>query len=334
VMRNQAWYFVAAFILLGLYLWRTNMPLHPQLPLNYTLLRELVTQDLKLKELEASNNQLRAELETRLIDLGAKLEKIYSLPLILAEEQKWDAARLEAMKSIKFLKGLPGPTVSGPLVKNLNMTQDTANYDIYIFGVYTGSSMKELDASLTNATISYNKMWGFDSFQGLPRDTIAQGHEQWTAGNFDASKALETTNWNDLEKLLRQHIGTLAAPYEFIRGFFSDSLTPRLPIEKDMKLALVIDIDTDIYISAKQALDWCFANNLVVPGTLISYDELCQSKLWTTWGDGEARAHKEIAEKYQVHFRGLPGWVSIFVVEKLGPGVTPRTGIEDGYMCK
>lgn len=49
---------------------------------------------------------------------------------------------------------------------------------------------------------------------------------------------------------------------ELIKGFFSDSLTPTLKAERQMKPALLIDVDVDLYISCLQCMDWMLANEV------------------------------------------------------------------------
>ena len=69
-----------------------------------------------------------------------------------------------------------------------------------------------------------------------------------------------------------------------------------------MKPAMYIDIDTDLYIGAKQALAWMFENKLVVPGTLVGYDD------WSTGGEGgQQRAHAEVVRKHGLSVRRLEG---------------------------
>jgi hypothetical protein len=85
------------------------------------------------------------------------------------------------------------------------------------------------------------------------------------------------------------------------------SLTAELPVHLGMRPALYVDIDCDLYVSTYQALDWLFSSKLIVPGTLIGYDDWCLTTLGTA---GESRAHIEIARKYKVKFRCVVGGCS------------------------
>ena len=62
-----------------------------------------------------------------------------------------------------------------------------------------------------------------------------------------------------------------------------------------------IDIDSDLYTSTKQALTWMFRNQLVVPGTLVGYDDWVATPP-PLYSKGESRAHAEIAQEFGVQF--------------------------------
>merc|ERR1719277_1861501 len=106
-------------------------------------------------------------------------------------------------------------------------------------------------------------LWGFDSFEGLPDTADDVKQQAFTPGLFRATKTQ------------KQIEDTLGGPerISLIKGWFSDSLTPDLHKQRKMKPAAYIDIDSDLYISSFQALDWMFSSNLVQPGTYIGYDD-------------------------------------------------------------
>ena len=84
-----------------------------------------------------------------------------------------------------------------------------------------------------------------------------------------------------------------------VRGFFNNSL-PTMDLSA-CRPALLVDIDSDLYVSAKQALTWLFRHKIARKGTLIRYDDW--NKGDPSWG--EARAHKEISEEFDVTFRSF-----------------------------
>jgi hypothetical protein len=60
-----------------------------------------------------------------------------------------------------------------------------------------------------------------------------------------------------------------------------------------------VDVDSDLYLSAIQCLSWLFRLRLMVPGTLLRYDDWHDlpngTPLW-----GEMKAHAEITKRFRV----------------------------------
>ena len=63
----------------------------------------------------------------------------------------------------------------------------------------------------------------------------------------------------------------------------------------------IIHIDSDIYTSTYEALDFCFKHDLVTKGTIIVYDDwgAYHEKSVGEFEVAEGRAHIEIMEKYK-----------------------------------
>ena len=68
-----------------------------------------------------------------------------------------------------------------------------------------------------------------------------------------------------------------------------------------MRPALYVEVDCDLYVSTRQALEWMIESGLIVNGTLIGYDD------WFAGGraGGEALAHKEVVAKYKLKLKAL-----------------------------
>ena len=113
-----------------------------------------------------------------------------------------------------------------------------------------------------------------------------------------------------------EHMGPkYADDTKLIKGFFSDSLTPTLKAEHGMKPALLIDVDVDLYISCMQCMDWMFANGLIVPGTVVYYDDVSIVK---ADAGGELKAHEELTAKWKVEWRKIHD--SCWEVASIGVG--------------
>mgnify|MGYP003683753243 CR=1 FL=1 len=173
--------------------------------------------------------------------------------------------------------------------------------------MYTGASVKFWHERLPVVGMPYTTQWGFDSFEGLPEE--ADGCEleckAWLPGAFSAADQFGTSSWAQCQAQLYAHVlGDGTAPdsaqrrkLQFVKGFFSDSLTPGLVAERQMRPALLVDMDVDLYVSTKQALTWAFDEGIIVPGTFVYYDDVGIVK---ADGGGELRAHDEATLAYDV----------------------------------
>jgi len=130
----------------------------------------------------------------------------------------------------------------------------------YHFGIFQGASVYYYREQFPSA-----KFLMFDSFIGLPAEQPGElQRATWLKGTFLVREG------DIAERLVRDLGGPSLNRVE--RGFFNESLTAALAASMPGPAALV-DVDSDIYISAFQALDWLFQFELVQPGTLVLYDD-------------------------------------------------------------
>ncbi len=186
--------------------------------------------------------------------------------------------------------------------------------DVYEFGTYRGESLRLIEELFYAYQLPLRKAWGFDSFEGLPPEEEGVPRFYLFAPGMFA----------DVGRLHPTRNAT------FIKGWF-DELTPDHVRRHGMRPAALVHIDSDLYISAVQALEFVFSNNLVVPGTVIAYDEFRSTE--DPMAGGESRAHMEVLNKYKVvatefyrnvyRDQGAPDldcWQNTFVVESIGQG--------------
>ena len=158
-------------------------------------------------------------------------------------------------------------------------------------------------------------------------------------GAFSASEAAGVGTIADAMRAVATYVES--PRLQLIPGYFNDSLTPSLAAERDMRPALYIDIDVDIYKSTFQALDWMLSSGLIVRGTVIGYDDynyglpglstIRRVRDAHTYVEGEARAHMEIMHKWGLKMQrinsvpregGESGWA--FTVVSTGTAPLPR----------
>ena len=101
-----------------------------------------------------------------------------------------------------------------------------------------------------------------DSFEGLP-DSRAEKTRGWAKGKYAA----------DPRQALTAELGKDRV--DFVAGFYDRSLTPGLARARNMRPALYVDVDCDLYESSVAALEWVFRSGLAAPGTLVGYDDWC-----------------------------------------------------------
>lgn len=145
------------------------------------------------------------------------------------------------------------------------------------------------------------RLWGFDSFAGLPEETggntsyVQQSH--FVHGAWDGRVALGVRSPAELKDRVGSYLNDTRV--RLVHGFYNESLTSKLA--KKMRPALYVDVDCDLYSSTLTALAWLFEHRLVQVGTVIGYDD------WEQGGPsaGEQRAHAEVQTRYGVQFNLL-----------------------------
>lgn len=178
---------------------------------------------------------------------------------------------------------------------------------IYCFGCGGGGTVTALKFAFDKQGLNLPYLNLFDSFSGLPseQDGVTT-NPYWRKGSYpsDVKRLQDRLN----------KAGIAESQYGIYEGFYCDSLNPALARSADLRPALYVDIDCDLYVSTYQALDFMFSNNLATTGTYVGYDDWGDTK---TWLEGESRAHKEISEKYGVAFRQCFSWGRAPVIRKL-----------------
>jgi hypothetical protein len=233
--------------------------------------------------------------------------------------------KLFALVGLKIVRMIPmDPRIREKHSELIPIFTDACGKDLYEFGVWGGGSMKTIADLYEKHNCVIRKMFGFDSFQGLPEEKDDL-HAPWQAGEYNSTKLFKTEDINETIKKVYEIIGSRDFNVVLIPGFWDKMLYDDLVEEHDMKSAGLINIDCDLYTSAYLALDFMFRTKLATKGTYIRYDDWGGTLLTSMeYQSGESRAHREIQEKYNVDFSlvskiGTPPNVCvIFKVESIG----------------
>ena len=120
------------------------------------------------------------------------------------------------------------------------------------------------------------ELHGFDSWEGLPEEWFIGGSTTYRKGDMNVDMP-------NLPNNIKLH-----------KGWFKDSL-PKWKENHTGPIAL-LHIDSDLYSSAKTTLE--FLNDQIVPGTIITFDELCNFRLT-----------KKLENWYEHEWRALTEWL-------------------------
>jgi|SaaInlV_100m_DNA_2_1039680.scaffolds.fasta_scaffold40346_2 hypothetical protein len=173
----------------------------------------------------------------------------------------------------------------------------------YEFGVFSGKSMIEMLNIFNRSKVSLSHVYGFDSFQGIPKcNEEPLWNQVWGEGEFNSCDYLSVEDPKEAAQIIceevKQSLYSEEQMIKFYEGFYKDTLPT---VEKNTLVpALFVDIDVDIYSSAKEALEFLLSNNLIKVGTVINYDDWGGSPSNDRFLTGESRAHKEICDEYSM----------------------------------
>lgn len=182
--------------------------------------------------------------------------------------------------------------------------------DALEFGVYRGETTQLIDNTFYGYQYPVRKIFGFDSFEGLPaEDENVERFYLFNKGMFaDVGSQLYPLRSNGY----------------YVKCWFNE-LTPESIKDLDIKPACFVHIDGDLYISAVHALTFLFDNNLIIPGTVIAFDEYKSTS--TLEAGGESKAWVEVCDKYKieaqeffrnVYFDQIECWQNAFEIKSIG----------------
>jgi len=168
------------------------------------------------------------------------------------------------------------------LLSETHGSEDIGDY--LEFGVYAGASMACMHRATHDSGLDHVRLFGFDSFEGLPSGTVADltGEINWQPGDFAADEATA-------RRYLAQH-GVDVDRVTLVKGWFDDTLTRDFIDKHSIRKASVIMVDCDMYSSARTALE--FSAPLIEDKAVIFFDDWWPDELGSR-DLGEKRAFDE-----------------------------------------
>jgi hypothetical protein len=135
--------------------------------------------------------------------------------------------------------------------------------DYLEFGVYNGTSLVSAYRETEALGLAGVRLFGFDSFEGLPPAAATDDNATWQPGAWRAdlrfTEAVLATEGVDRDRVV------------LIPGWFSDTLNAATIRAYGIATAAVIMVDCDIYTSAREALDFC--TPLIRDRALVVFDD-------------------------------------------------------------
>jgi hypothetical protein len=157
--------------------------------------------------------------------------------------------------------------------------------DILEFGVYQGGTI-----NFIAERFPHKKIYGFDSFEGLPEDWKISFNEKF--------------NKHKKGYFAVDNLPVVKNNVSLVKGFFDTSLPKWLEENKLTQISL-LHVDSDLYSSAKIIFD--NLNEYIVQGTIIVFDEFYPwgRKRYETWEQHEYKAFCEWIDTYNREFEVL-----------------------------
>jgi len=154
--------------------------------------------------------------------------------------------------------------------------------DYLEFGVSRGHSMASMHRVIRKLKLDHVRLFGFDSFEGMPSSAAEEDYGTWKPGQF--ASAIEET---------KEFLTKFKVNWEkthLIKGWFSDTLNDQTAQNFGIQKASVIMIDCDIYSASKTALDFCLP--FITDNAIVFFDD---------WRDditfGEYKAYTEFLDE-------------------------------------
>jgi hypothetical protein len=161
------------------------------------------------------------------------------------------------------------PFKSDLKVHNFSISRASKDGLVLEFGVYSGRTINFISTF-------FEKVYGFDSFEGLPEDwrpNVLKGHFAR----------------NDLPRINKN--------VELVVGWFNKSLPEFVKnLPNDAKISY-LHIDCDLYSSTKEVFN--FLTPYIKSGTIIVFDEYFN---YPNWEKGEFLAFKEFCQENKVTY--------------------------------
>jgi hypothetical protein len=167
-------------------------------------------------------------------------------------------------------------------IKKLQELKGDEIGDYLEFGVFNGNSMASLYQARKALGADSMRMFGFDSFDGLPPEVENEDGGVWKKGFY-------TCSFEEMEASLKKQ-GITPEEIHWTKGWYKDTLTEATKVTLDIQKPGIVFIDCDAYSSSKTVLD--FIAPMITEPVIICLDDWKLNDL-DVMGEGEYKSFNE-----------------------------------------
>jgi O-methyltransferase len=159
--------------------------------------------------------------------------------------------------------------------------------DYLEFGVFSGTSISCMYQVSQEMGLKQMRLFGFDSFEGMPDIAATEDEGTWTPGQFkfgiEFTKGILTARGIDWHRVF------------LTKGWFCDILKPEFREHHQIKKASILMVDCDLYSSTVDVLAFC--EPLIQDETIVFFDDWHSNDL-AEKNMGEKKAFDEFLQSH------------------------------------
>ena len=170
-------------------------------------------------------------------------------------------------------------------IKKLRAIKGEMIGDYLEFGVFNGLSISSMYKAVEKFGLTSMRLYGFDSFEGLPKDSEDEDDGVWKKGFYSCS-------FEQMKKCLQKR-KVDPSDITWVNGWYKDTLNDETKEKHGIKKVGIVFIDCDTYSSSKVVLD--FIGPLLIEEAILCFDDWKLNDL-DIKGMGEYKSFNEFLE--------------------------------------
>lgn len=212
-------------------------------------------------------------------------KKIYR-KFLPVPKSPWTAGHVEDICEVNLVPPEKLKTFFADCIKKLQEIKGNNIGDYLEFGVFNGSSMSSMYLTAKKFKLNSTRFFGFDAFEGLPKDAEKEDDGVWKKGFYSCS-------FEEMHKCLRRK-NIDSKKINWINGWYKDTLNRKTINKFKLDKLGVVFVDCDTYSSSKAVLE--FIGPMIKEEVILCFDDWKLNDL-DLKEMGEYKAFNEFLEK-------------------------------------